>query len=1186
MHHVRTLLSTLLLFLGLPFPTHAGPPSPITAIAPTPVTIFPGHQRLFPAGERDIPSNRQALTNPEAETAYQAAWALGRAEDGPALEAILNIPSNGRRRAVLTVYRIALEYQRDDKPLPEDIEAIIQANLDNEKRMEELVELLGQRPYRSMEIFNYLYEKRLVVRQALVAMEPALMIPLLKHMETTPLPPPGSTLRLPVGGRALKIRPWYRETMPLTNTQLRGKEARLAALLPGLDAHAREKLYRILLERNHPPIVDDYAQRLAAAPVCSTKARKLLDDIILINPTTADNLIDRQLDAYWQRKDERPNVECIAILFNLASRRSRFQGEDSLYCGHWKHSDAPLFRQFYLHLLQHLRRKACLADIATVLAGSLDYNHSGARTALNQYDRLDEWVVFLSHYQQARIHDYHSAPRPKALHVRLKPRLEQQENIPTKELRKRLSAGNDETAWLSAWSLGYREDPAGLRQIIGFKDREIRDSLLAMYIDGYLTHGQELSRKRTNSSSRIPTLKPEIEKIIVSHLADAALDRLIMLAGNRRYESRELLTHFLYRHQLRQAYNCTHDQANATMFEALPQLDQQERGELVYRLAMQRYPPIEDYIARQAASLPLCSPDKTTAIMLLDILPRNQAGQIMAGVLKQFWQQAGDIDEKCSHAVLRTVKEYAPWMPADSKLYCGHHGVLKDRKVQYEYLELLGELGLPECRSDLYQYMTGSDADLSRRAGHALSSYDDPEQWETILRELEDMHQQGLLESFTYQTLHHQFRWRLRNRKGTSARHPQKLLARKFQAELKALRATDSPSPAVEEKEPNTSGNSSIQQELALIRKYADLDIARKSLNNLLAREYARIARIRFIDANPREAARLYESLLEQLPDNAARHRLDITYRLGDLYQHDLKDNPRAAEHYSRVLSLVEGLIQQEGDMDSTHGWLRSWLPQEIRFLRTGQPFSRSLTIQEFVHCGPMIHFNLLGAESPDNPLFEELRKLDLDNRSPTTVDEAAYRKMLARLPVSNLLFMSAARRYPLIQDADFILADLQRRDPGRYWTSCLLSLARHKPEMGRQLHSRQPWQNLEQVMQGFRQATGLDLEITRDYPLATPQETWQVFHDALLAPDRQILLSCLQGEARNNMEKQARALGDDELRQLARKSTFSMGSQDRESAEGLMMTGDGLRFRLYFRKTGGKWKITQFELRSQPHGE
>ncbi|WP_457665370.1 hypothetical protein, partial [Thiolapillus sp.] len=376
-------------------------PAPVPVMAPA--RPAQGVSKASPPGTSD---QRKNLHHPNPEISYMAAWELGQQEDAQGLEEILGISPASRRSSLMTLYRLGLEWRKGGQPLPKTIEQIILKHRKDPKRMDELVRLLGQRPYGSQELFDYLYQKKWVLDRVIQANEPSALMAFLKNRENQKTSTRNVRNSPLIPGYGLKEQPQYVEIMPLLNTWRQGLEPRLSKLLPQLQEKPREKLYQHLLGKAYPPAIAEFQEKFLNTGLCSSDRYPLYRQLQYLPPAVASRLLDQKLAEYWQAPESLANPACITYHLEHAVRYSLFDGRYDLYCGHLEYVDDASFKNAYLKFLGHIKRKACLKDLALGLADPAAPVRNVAYQVLKNDHELEDLAAVLAMYHQARPDDY------------------------------------------------------------------------------------------------------------------------------------------------------------------------------------------------------------------------------------------------------------------------------------------------------------------------------------------------------------------------------------------------------------------------------------------------------------------------------------------------------------------------------------------------------------------------------------------------------------------------------------------------------------------------------------------------------------------------------------------------------------------------------------------------------------
>lgn len=262
-----------------------------------------------------------------------------------------------------------------------------------------------------------------------------------------------------------------------------------------------------------------------------------------------------------------------------------------------------------------------------------------------------------------------------------------------------------------------------------------------------------------------------------------------------------------------------------------------------------------------------------------------------------------------------------------------------------------------------------------------------------------------------------------------------------------------------------------------------------------LAGEYFRLATfVRFRLRNPAEGVELYAK--------ADRHgHLLGRIAVADTYQFDLRDNNKAAESYRRALEELQGPAKPGSVSFYTYGddrsklseWLKSWLPQEIRYLKTGKPSNDSIgeaaiggfftTVygwgeavrQEIAPDLPAVSFGyrpgLPGYSRPADmaTAWSEIEAV------VARVDRGELVRKLNELPASRLTLTATIQPLTALPDADSILRYLEKHDPSGYWSACLLGTAFFISQKGEAGKNEALRNGAAHLMPGMAAATSLE---------------------------------------------------------------------------------------------------------------
>jgi hypothetical protein len=234
-----------------------------------------------------------------------------------------------------------------------------------------------------------------------------------------------------------------------------------------------------------------------------------------------------------------------------------------------------------------------------------------------------------------------------------------------------------------------------------------------------------------------------------------------------------------------------------------------------------------------------------------------------------------------------------------------------------------------------------------------------------------------------------------------------------------------------------------------------------------LALRYFELAtRLRFFLQRPEEAVKAYERA------GMHGHVLGLV-AAGDTWQFDLGNKRNAIRSYERALQAPLATFvpkvpnRYRPDAGRMLAWLKAWLPNEIRFLESGQrrydgPSDDALTglFDLLLYYGGRIQFapglpELVFRRLPNGPEPSmPVRRVD-----PRFLTEAALAKVrpddLARqldaLPASRLTLLGTIEHASVLNDPKRILAYFMRHDPSGYWSAALFASIRRQPESATQ---------------------------------------------------------------------------------------------------------------------------------------
>jgi len=95
------------------------------------------------------------------------------------------------------------------------------------------------------------------------------------------------------------------------------------------------------------------------------------------------------------------------------------------------------------------------------------------------------------------------------------------------------------------------------------------------------------------------------------------------------------------------------------------------------------------------------------------------------------------------------------------------------------------------------------------------------------------------------------------------------------------------------------------------------------------------------------------------------------------------------------------------------------------------------------------------------------------------------------------------------------------------------------------------------------------------DARFAEPERTWQTFHDALREAKRDVVYTCLAGEARQTFVGQMRAMSDEQMQRLGSSiSEIRLSPRQGNFQEAVILQRNGAAGTVVFVKAGENWKI------------
>ncbi len=169
---------------------------------------------------------------------------------------------------------------------------------------------------------------------------------------------------------------------------------------------------------------------------------------------------------------------------------------------------------------------------------------------------------------------------------------------------------------------------------------------------------------------------------------------------------------------------------------------------------------------------------------------------------------------------------------------------------------------------------------------------------------------------------------------------------------------------------------------------------------------------------------------------------------VADTYQFGLGDRGKAATAYQRAL---DDRRMHSGSHGDQRVWYRSWLVNEIRFLKEGKV--RSVSMTETAVGGFFDALSFSGSPFNQTYGFDEVmtempeyrwfavgikRWSDLE-AEVAKLDRASLLRKLDAIPASRLALRAAIKPISLLPDPESILRQLRKHDPSGIWTAPLL---------------------------------------------------------------------------------------------------------------------------------------------------
>src|SRR5262245_30404308 len=768
------------------------------------------------------------------------------------------------------------------------------------------------------------------------------------------------------------------------------------------------------------------------------------------------------------------------------------------------------------------------------------------------------------------------------------------------DLLRRLDGPLDANGMYSvAYELGRLESARGLEKLLATPDERA--------LVGY-SHG--LSNSETGGRG-----KPlgDLEDVIVRHFDDPGISlTLVQIVFQRTYNTRALFERFarrlrqpelpaLERSQLAYAAARTDLAVEAEMLDLLKRIPPASANpSSVQWTAQTRYAFYGYFTAHPyAPAVPvlrgaLKSADPYEVGSICAALAKVGSPEAVAAVVEQVERLRAPGGnparaDQIAQDLMSAVAALPPDAPVDLAVV---RRVLPDqasRAMVEAYLGMVGHLGDAAALPDLMRFVA-SDEPRGVRASAlvAILSLDSADAGRAADAELTRLESEGKLSPSPSDPQRRALRERLADPERAIAAERDKRRDAQRGAELatrrRPLEARLPPrSLAASDPERFLAEDAVVLTSLeALVAGYEDTSAA-DGLRGKICEHYlhlASVARFRLHDA--RRAVTFYEKAAGAF----VRCGPIARFAIADTWEYDLQDAAKSAEAYGTLLAALRSGTGEKGEFPEYRELLEWWsaaVGHEAKFLADGKPFAGRLSRSDAV--GIYGAAFVLGYQtSPDLP---ELDGFD-DVSSLADLDRTRVRSALRSLPASHFVLLHTIPLLPLLSPPE-IVEYLERQDPGRYWSTSLITTAvlvtaasdgdgsfrlLPKPEELAKIGGN-PFPEAARL---FAKRTQIELDVAPEERFASPERTWAEFLLALRRGDRRGAFDCASPHMKERLRAIMAGRSDAQLAELAAgfselAFTSEYGSV-REYAVSRKGPGESLAGIVSFVHVLGRWQI------------
>jgi len=594
----------------------------------------------------------------------------------------------------------------------------------------------------------------------------------------------------------------------------------------------------------------------------------------------------------------------------------------------------------------------------------------------------------------------------------------------------------------AAYELGRLWSVKGLEKLIGRRSEVV--------IRGF-EHGMSLGEPARHRGN--PELSPGIEALIVQYFdaPEVGVPLQKLLVG-RRYQGKELFERLYTRIKLpdlkaEDYQSLAHRLINtdlpieAQVFDLLgyyPRGLTTEQGwrALLFYLAEKRYAAVVPLLKETLAIA-----DPAEAYLILESLVRFGTIDSLEAISAYAEQVGIGPDKEQAHKLLKDLLKMLVGLPATAPFDLSALRRLlpkpTPREIGESYIRFverrLDVAGVP----DLIGFL--SEKDLRESARAALLAFESPEVWKKAEAELARLRDGGHVAGPEYNRLVAAFLDRLRD--PDVAVEKQRGIRRTKEADRllqEGLTALAQDKHKLDELKASKS-ELWLSSELAYIQALERLRAAHNEaigaaeLSDKIAAGQMAVAHfLRFRQHQPAEAIAIYTATRDAATGRPWPKASTYELCIGDTYQFDLQDAPRAIEAYERALRFLETHEPAFDEVEMT-AWQKAWLRSEIDYLKTGKRYSGTPGADEGIWAISALWVN--GLDCGDILAKKWTWESIVADRDRLT-------RELPELSPSHLTSLCTLSPATLFSSEAEVRSYFTRNDPAGYWTACVSRLA------------------------------------------------------------------------------------------------------------------------------------------------